>query len=64
MTLTIILKNGKELTTTWYTQDKMAEFTNAFSDNSVEFITFANTDNWNILLVRLEDISAVLYGML
>ena len=63
MTLTIILKNGKELTTTWYPQDKMEEFTNVLSDKSVEFITFANTDNWNIILVRLEDISAVLYGI-
>ena len=63
MTLTIILKNGKELTTTWYSQDKMEEFTKFFSDNSVEFITFANTDNWSILLVRKEDISAVLYGI-
>lgn len=63
MTLTIILKNGKELTTTWYPQDKMAEFTNFFSDNSVEFITFTNTDNWSITLVRKEDISAVLYNI-
>lgn len=63
MTLTIILKNGKELTTTQYPQDKMAEFTKAFSDNSVEFITFTNTENWSITLVRKEDISAVLYGI-
>ena len=63
MTLTIILKNGKELTTTWYSQDKMEEFTKFFSDNSVEFITFTNTDNWSITLVRKEDISAVLYGI-
>ncbi len=60
MTLTIVLKNGTELTTTWYTQDKMEEFTNFFSNDSVEFITFTNTDNWSILLVRKEDISAVL----
>lgn len=63
MTLTIILKNGKELTITWYPQDKMAEFTKFFSDNSVEFITFTNTDNWSITLVRKEDISAVLYNI-
>lgn len=63
MTLTIVLKNGKELTSEEYPQDKMEEFTNFFSNNSVEFITFTNTDNWSILLVRKEDISAVLYGI-
>lgn len=63
MTLTIILKNGKELFSEWYSQDKMTEFTNTFSDDSVEFISFTNTDNWSILFVRKEDISAVLYGI-
>lgn len=63
MTLTIVLKNGKELTTTWYPQDKMEEFKNFFSNNSVEFISFTNTDNWGILIIRKEDISAVLYGI-
>lgn len=63
MTITIILKNGKELTTEEFQKDKVTEFTNFFSDNSVEFITFSNTDNWSILLVRKEDISAVLYGI-
>lgn len=63
MTLTIVLKNGKELTTPEYPQDKMEEFTKFFSNNSIEFITFTNTDNWSILLVRKEDISAVLYGI-
>ena len=63
MTLTIVLKNGKELTSEEYPQDKMAEFTKFFSNNSVEFISFTNTDNWSILLVRKEDISAVLYGI-
>lgn len=61
MDLIIILKNWKELNTTKYSKESFKELQKAIYDGKVEFITFTNVTNWSILIIRIEDISAILY---
>lgn len=61
MELTIILKSWKELTTTNYSKKNFEELERTIADKTIDFITFNNELNWNKTIVRIEDISAILY---
>ena len=61
MELTILLKNWKELTTINYSKESFEELQKAICDGEVEFLTFNNVTNWSITIIRVEDISAILY---
>lgn len=59
--LTIVLKNWKELNTTKYSKENFEELQKAICDGEVKFLTFNNVMNWSVTIIRVEDISAILY---
>ena len=59
--LIIVLKNWKGLNTTKYSKENFEELQKAIYDGEVEFLTFNNVINWSIIIIRVEDISAILY---
>lgn len=61
MELIIILKSWKELTTTNYPKENFEDLRKAIFDGKVDFISFHNKLNWSETIVRIEDISAILY---
>ena len=61
MELIIILKSWKELTTTNYSKKNFEELERTIADKTIDFITFNNELNWNKTIVRIEDISVILY---
>lgn len=61
MDLIIILKNWKELNTTKYSKENFEELQKAIYDGKVSFLTFTNVTNWSITIIRVEDISAILF---
>lgn len=61
MDLIITLKNWKELNTTKYPKESFETLQKAIYEGKVEFLTFTNEKNWSITMIRVEDISAILY---